>query len=237
MKAFRDYFVLGAIALLLSELTYPHVASLTGWTQPTDAVSLHEHHRALTAAVKDLQAKTYREHVLQLPEDANAWHTTVVYDAKTPVDAPSRQLAANMAATPRLQSLAAQTKLHVFTPQDPLFRDRVSVYYGTTFPQIIVQAGDGQVVYKASGANIPAHGEELADHIATAIRNCDRCRPRPNPQPNPQPTPAPVTPPAIPDIGPTNPADSSERNIPVWLYLIPIVTGALGAFSQAKKEA
>lgn len=112
--------------------------------------------------------KLIRERIIDLPEDGEKWHTTIVYyDPQT--EANSAKLAAQFAATPRLQSLLSQTHVHTWTVKDPIWRARYRGEFNGITPGVIVQNADGDPVYKASGTNLPADGEQLAGEIAAAI--------------------------------------------------------------------
>lgn len=234
MKAFRDNFAFAGVALLMGLAGYAHYVS----QQEKHPDAWQEQQLALVDAVKQLQAREYQEHVVNLPEDASAWHTTLVYATKDASDAPSRTLANAFSTTPRLQTLLKQTTPHYMHPTDLMYRDRIAKYYGSTTPAVIVQMPDGKVVYKKSGDAIPYDGNQLANEIAAAIAACPNCRPRPQPQPSPTPAPTPDTPPAvIPDIGPTpDQQPANDDSVPVWLYLIPVGAGLFGGFRELRKE-
>lgn len=122
------------------------------------------------AAVEKLE-QMIRERVIELPEDGDKWHTTIVYrDPQT--DAASAKLAAQFAATPRLQSLLAQTHVHTWTAKDPIWRSRYAREFGNVAPGVEVQMADGRMIYKASGTNLPEDGEQLAGEIAAAVASC-----------------------------------------------------------------
>lgn len=178
------------------------------------------------------QPLVYEERVLDLPEDAGVWHTTIVYPEKHPSDVASRRLAAALSSEARLRSLLAQTKTHTYATSDPLWRQRLQQHYGVTAPALIVQQPDGRVCYKASGNNLPGDARLLADQIATSLEQC-----RPRPTPTPQPTPAPLTPAVtIPDIGPTTPAALDGDSSLLWMVIVPILAG-LGGLLQEWKQS
>lgn len=146
-----------------------------------------------------------RERVIELPEDGSVWHTIAIYPSTNFQDSPSRTLAANLASTPRLQSLLAQTKKHTYTPADPWVRRWLP---GVATPSLILMRHDGKAIYKASGANLPPDGEQIADDIQLCINerrwiqsvgNCtpDNCPNRDFERPRILDK--------IPDLGPRNP--------------------------------
>lgn len=229
MNAFKSNFAAVGVALLLGLLAYSQ------FVQPNPLDELRANQLAIVEAMRALHVEPQlRERVIELPEDAGAWYTTLVYDAPTPAQPASRQLAAMMATNPRLQSLTAQTKTIIYTPGDRMYQSRFRHYYSSATPQIIVQDPTGKVAFKASGEAIPADAELLADAIAAGIEQCcPRPRPRPD-QPQPQPTPQP-TPATIPDIGPT-PTETPGGDLSPLLFLLPFLAGGAGAFSQLKKE-
>jgi hypothetical protein len=171
-----------------------------------------------------------QERVIVLPEDGERWYTVMVYSNKGKPDSADRQLAAAMATTPRLQSLAAQTKVVVWDDSDVLFNYKFRTYFGESRPVICVQDQHGKVAYKATGANIPADGEMLATEIADGIaRICPRPKP-PQPQPEPEPAPAP-DPVVVPDI---RPEPETPKTNALW-YLLPFLAGGLGAYRAYRR--
>ncbi|HTN73745.1 MAG TPA: hypothetical protein VL096_00810 [Pirellulaceae bacterium] len=209
-QSLRNFSATGVLVLLVLALTTP-------WLEPA------------TVEVKPA-APLYRERVLQLPEDAGVWHTTVVYPEKTPSDAASRRLAAALVADERLRSLIAQTHTHVYSLHDPLWQQRLQKHYGVAAPAIIVQQPDGQVCYKASGANLPTDPSLLADEIAQSLSQC-RPKPTPSPQPTPQPQPA-----LIPDLNTRTPANESDDSHLLWLVTLPILAGLGGLYQEWKQS-
>jgi hypothetical protein len=165
------------------------------------------------------------ERIFTLPEDGDRWHTILIYSDKSLRDPADRQLAGTMAATPRLQSLAAQTAVTVWDDRDPLFAARYKHLLGSVRPAIVVQNTSGTVCYKAAGMNIPRDGEQLADEIATSIGSC---RPKPAPPATP-----PVDPPAdaIPDLRPEAIPGPIDESLP-W-FAFPLIAGSAAAGGYA----
>ena len=166
------------------------------------------------------------ERVINLPEDGGAWHTVLVLD-----DSPmSRHVAGLFNTTPRLQSLAAQTKTYQYPP-DHWWTQKNRPGYPAPLILVMrpsIEAGgtnDYTRVYEQWGSGIPADGERLADDIAKMIgRPCPRPEPAPTPVPQPLPMP-PVAPviPMTPDVAP--PPESNELE---WLIYALIAGGGLG---------
>ena len=224
-KAKMNFAVLG-VAALMAFLVIEHFSS-----QPPKPAR----DTALQSAVNWLLESERREKVVDLPEDGSSWWTVFVWPENKEADPYSRQLSANFAATPRLQSLLAQTKVHNFEPSDRLYQGKYEQYLGGQTPAVLVQRDDGKVAYKASGANIPTDGVKLADDIAKSIEQCFP-RPRPKPTPTPSPTPQPG-PSIVPDIRPDEPEEEeSSDDFPLLLLLLPFLGAGAGAFREFKKE-
>ncbi len=143
-----------------------------------------------------------QEHVIHLPEDGHRYYTTLVTSENWRASPRERELVAWFSGHPRLVSLKSQTHWNHYTDRSPLYRMRIaSAIPPNEIPVLMVQTGDGAVVYKGSAASLPADPSELADQIQQRI---DDCFPRPKP-PTPTPGPAPSPEPApspIPDLGP-----------------------------------
>lgn len=218
----RNFSAAGVAALLLAAI----------WSSATPpAAKLNVEPELPTAE------PTLSERVLELPEDAGVWHTTIVYPQRNPSDAASRRLAAALASEPRLQSLLAQTKTYLYAASDPLWRERLARYYGDATPAIVLQRPDGRVCYKASGANLPAEPTALGDAIAASLA---QCRPRPAPSPTPAPSPSPQPAPTIPDLAPRTPelapSDETGESHVLWMIVIPIAAGLAGLAQEWKQS-
>lgn len=227
MKSFNRNFVLAGVLSLL-------VLAAFGYRQNS---ALQNIQARLSGQVADMSGQVFKERVVDLPEDAGAWYTTLVYRDQA-ADPASRKLASMMAATLQLQSLVAQTKTFVYTPDDPLYKTRYSKTFGGQLPAIQLQDAAGNVVYKASGENIPSDGRKLADEIARQIsrhvERCPDCRPRPKPTPTPKPTP--VTPAVVPDLRPSEETPPEENSFPLLAVLLPFLAGAAGLMQEWKKS-
>lgn len=178
------------------------------------------------------------ERVIDLPEDGQTWSCVFVWPANREADPESRRLAALFASEPRLQSLLAQTKVHHYTPGDPLFQARYAGSMGGETPQFWLLKPDenpseGTAVYAVAGAAIPRSGRQMADTIAAEItRLCPR--PRPKPTPDPVPDPIVVTPPVIPNIEP--PVEPVDDSLPLWVWILPVLAAGAGAINEWKRS-
>ena len=177
---------------------------------------------------QDSEPVDIERRVLQLPEDGDIWHTSLfLHHGWQSIDQ-DRQLAAWFETEPKLASLKAQTKWHLYTDDDPIYLDRFRETV-PVLPAVVVQRSSGEVIYKASGAHLPSRPGPLANDItATINRKCPGpwCRPVPQPVPKP---PEPVVPEpdqtvVIPDTTP--PAESNDGQ---WLLAIAIAGIALTA--------
>lgn len=148
----------------------------------------------LLAETRDLDAKAVGEKVVQLPQDGGKWHLSMWFRNKTD-DTASRRLAGYFATDEILRQITAQTIVHEHDASrpDPVFAER---YADSAAPGVLLQNSRGQVLYKASGDNIPATAAELADEILAAIgikaQDCPDC----------------------PDGNCPLPADTSRRTVP-----------------------
>lgn len=174
------------------------------------------------AGTLNLHHTLITERVIDLPEDGQTWSTVFVWPQNREQCPTSRRLASHFASEPRLQSLLAQTRVHHYHPEDPLFRERYAARMGVTTPQVWILAPDdnpshGTACYWSSGSAIPVSPRQMAEAIVAAIR---RCRPRPTPV-------SPVSPstPQIPQIDPVDPVDDAY---PIWYWIAPILAGGAG---------
>lgn len=130
------------------------------------------------------------ERIVELPDDGDVWHTSVFVHAQWQSLKADRELVAAFETDPRLVSLKAQTKFHLFTDADPTYKQRFAKHV-PTLPAILVQRGNGEVIYKASSTNIDPPA--LGGQVAAGIHNwrCDQngCYPV---QPQPAPAPPPL---------------------------------------------
>lgn len=117
--------------------------------------------------------------VAQPPEDAAAYHLITV--TQNPPSPAETQLLASLQSNARLLRIAESSKQFHWTTSDELYRSRYAAALPpTTLPIIALVRSDGGVIYKASGANIPA-GDALAEAIMGAAFWDRRDNPRPIP--------------------------------------------------------
>lgn len=185
----------------------------------------------LTALEAQAAAPLVSERVIDLPEDGSLWQTIVIYstpDKSAPAD---RRLASELATTPRLVSLQAQTKVYELDPRHWWVAQHAAGY---PLPCVIVQqpSGDNRatVAYKADATALPESGEAMADQIARGIADC---RPRPNPTPTPAPVNPQPIPNTIPNIGPPE-GDEGTNEIGWLAYAIIAAAGLGGAYYGVK---
>ena len=176
------------------------------------------------------------ERIVRLPEDGNAFHVSVFTHDDWQARAQDRQLLAKFDSVPELQSLKTQTFFHHYQPSNRLFnRYRSSL---TELPCVVVQQGDGTVVYKASGAKIPDDSWRLVDDIREALHerfpnvcpgpNC------PDAQPYNDPTLRPVAPKApVPDVGPKQSAKDDVVGVAVVAGLLCLIGGVALAWRRS----
>ena len=159
-----------------------------------------------------------RERVIQLPEDGQAYHTTVVVSANWRERRAERYLLGWFAAHPGLASLKAQTHFHQYDQGSVLYKTRLA-HAVPDAPAVVVQTADGKVVYKASGANLPQSADELASNISISLGGC-RPRPRPPAPPQPQPD-VDVDVHPIPDVAP----QPARPEFPWALLVVAVLIG------------
>lgn len=131
----------------------------------------------ILAATRDLDAKAVGEKIVQLPQDGGKWHLSLWFRNKTD-DTASRRLAGYFSSDEILRQIATQAIVHEHDASrpDPVFAER---YADSAAPGVLLQNSRGQVLYKASGDNIPTTSAELADEILAAIgikaQDCPDC--------------------------------------------------------------
>lgn len=123
--------------------------------------------------------------VMRLPEDGNAYYTTIFNPTDRVVDW--------FDSDARLKSLRKRTHFSTWEKADPMF-SRYKRYHGNSSKTIVlVQDPYGRVVYSSASKPFPKSPSALADAIQGDIEaNChllDRWRERRNPTPEPEPKP------------------------------------------------
>jgi hypothetical protein len=180
------------------------------------------------------------DRVIDLPNDGQAWHTTVVtHEQPRPQE---RQLLAWFDREPELIRLKRQTHFHHYTPKSAVYKN-VEPAVSNGLPAVIVQDGAGAVVYKVSGDNVPSTSWPLVRGIIDCIRaHCPHCpKPKPKPTPEPAPQPVPVEPPSdkpvIPDvIGPDGDTPEDGRDDTVAITVAAFVLAVIGGFVMTARS-
>jgi hypothetical protein len=130
--------------------------------------------------------------IMKLPEDGNAYYTTVFVPASGRSAVP-----AWFESDPRLYSLKRQTHFTTFEADDPMYT-RYKRYHGNSGKTVVLlQDPYGRVIYNSARTGLPRSASSLADAIQQDVANCHifkRWRERRNPTPEPQPAPEPVDP-------------------------------------------
>jgi hypothetical protein len=154
------------------------------------------------------------------PQDATKSYLTVFGQETEP-----RYLAVVTWMNRDLKGLRDQFHFSAIKEGHPMFTQR----YGSTvksLPCVRLQTPDGQVIYQASGDNIPGSPNALKAAIENAQRNCPwRPSPNPDPAPTPDPEPQPVEPQPEPTPDTVEPAPAAP-DFSVWVVLGLVAAGA-----------
>ena len=166
------------------------------------------------------------EEVVNLPEDGNLYHISVVVHDDWQARPVDRQLVGLWSSDRRLLSLRAQTNYHFYTQGDATYQANLA-HAIPDVPAVVVQDASGKVHYKASGNAVAEPKGILKNLLAKICPNCPRPGPKPNDTPAPVPTPQPVVPdtPVIPD---TPFIDETETEQFPWALLVGVVVVAAG---------
>ena len=185
----------------------------------------------------------FTEQVIDLPEDAHAWHTSVFTNVRlTPRE---REILDWFVRDPQLSRLRSQTLFHHYNRTSAVW-PRYANLTSAGLPVVVLQDATGKVIYKASGAAIPRAPWPLIQGIVECIRaHCPHCpRPRPTPQPEPVPEPlpddVPNDKPVIPDIiGPNDdtPSEGRDDTVPVTVavFVASLAAGFLAAARNSRR--
>lgn len=110
------------------------------------------------------------ELVIDLPEDADKWALTVIYEGtKEGFSARDNALRATFAASPRIRSMTVQCHQNTYYSDHPMWTEKYEKTVGGPLPLVMLQEPGGVVVYKASGDNIPYHPDQMADELQYAV--------------------------------------------------------------------
>jgi hypothetical protein len=142
------------------------------------------------------------QRVLELPEDGQAYYTSLFLPANWKADATSRSIYSWFETNEQLRGLRAQTHWNVYDENDLFYRTR---YFkiAPVLPAVVIQDSTGRVVASVTTFSTPEGlVNDLQYGIETGcIRRWRERRepvPAPAPVPAPQPTPGPINgPPAI----------------------------------------
>jgi hypothetical protein len=180
-----------------------------------------------------------QERVINLPQDANKWHVSIVGEGQAYDQLLSWFMNDNLA------KLKAQVHFHTVHSSTEIYKSRYAQSV-KGLPTVRMQNAQGNVMYEAYGANIPMTAEGLYGAMADSVRVAQGWTPilpwrrnhtHPNICPTPQPQPDPVDPvepldpePAPIDNGGAPQLDgpiTSQSPLPVWwMMLLAIVAGA-----------
>jgi hypothetical protein len=178
-----------------------------------------------------------QEQVIQLPQDQGRFYLTVFGN-----DGEYRyeQVKSWIASDPQLNALKTQTIYNTYRVDSVMYRERYAQGI-SDIPCVRLQTAQGQVVFEATGTNIPMSAEALYNGIAEGCRK-RHCRPCPQPAPvNPQPTPVNPSPQPQPPIVKPDPKPV-VHDFPspmVWVGLIVAglaIGGGIGVGGSLKKE-
>lgn len=171
-------------------------------------------------------AKPIRERVVNLPEDGQAWYTTLVLSKSWKEKPLERELVAWFGVVPELASLKAQTHYQIVTEGT---RAHAAEFAKVASPAVIVQDAAGKVYYKASGNGLPADPDRLANEIADCFPH-----PKPGPTPGPSPGPGPTPKPdGVPDIRPNRPNTPDGKPSPEDVPWLGVILAALAGAAAA----
>ena len=181
------------------------------------------------------------EQVIDLPEDAHAWHTSIFTNVR--LTQREREILDWFVSDPQLSRLRSQTLFHHYNRTSAVW-PRYANLTSAGLPVVVLQDASGKVIYKASGEGIPRAPWPLVKGIVECIRahwpHCPRPRPTPQPEPEPEPLPdeVPSDKPVIPDIiGPNDDTPSVGRDdtVPVTAAVF-VVSLAAGFFVAARSN-
>lgn len=223
-----------AFALVAAGLTYNYLS--VAHTQKANAALARRLARIDHKADYAANLAEFGDRVIDLPEDARSWHTSVfTADAPTPRE---RQLLGWFSSDPQLVLLRQQTLFHHYTPRSAVYSRYGNVTAGG-LPVVVLQDATGQVIFKASGENLPSAPWPLVRGIIESIRaHCPHCpRPKPAPEPLPEPDDTPAEKPVVPDIrGPNqNTPRGRDDTLPVTVAVF-IGAIAIGFLAAARRN-
>jgi hypothetical protein len=207
------------------------------WASMTVRIArLEQHEDGSHSRVAELERQVAaEERVLDLPEDANQWHTILILRAGWQNVLAERNAEAMFHSEPLLVSLKHQTHWHLFTTDQAEYQKFRGLVEAT--PCLIVERANGEVVYLESGPDLGKKPHDLTHLIRKAIqRHCPRNRCLPL-----QPVPGKDEPPPkeneIPSVLREEPPPADKKNNLAPLVLVASLGGLLGFAVKFKQAA
>lgn len=231
----------GAIAGVVAMLCIALAVCWIGYQQTTTQKDLA---KVVEVTVWNTDQITARDRVVDLPDDGGYYYTSVFVHADWQSRPQERQLVASFEVEPALVSLKAQTNYNVTTTDSEIFKERWEGYVDA--PAVVIQDEAGQVIWKASGTDIP-QAEAMAPELVQLfnkrpwlkLRPWKRPRPCPCPTPQPQPEPDKVKPDKtvvvkIPDLRPLKKQEAAGSDVWVVLAVACVLAAVLAVVFQFK---
>lgn len=190
---------------------------------------------ALRRAVYAESVAELGDRVIDLPEDAGAWHTSVfTSDKPSPRE---KQILAWFDDETQLRRLKEQTHFHHYTPANSVY-SRYNNLTAGGLPVVALQDASGAVIYKVSGDQVPPAPWPLLRGIIDCIRaHCPHCpRPKPKPEPLPEPDDVPDDKPFIPDVVGPNEDTPIGRDDTLAVTVAVFVLSLAGGFVAAARK-
>jgi hypothetical protein len=107
----------------------------------------------LRTQLRLMESDLVRERLRHLPQDATQWHTSLIVQPDwkdRPAEARAKRV---LESEPHLAALKAQTKFHLLTTDDAIYRRDFSRECPLT-PCLLITRANGDVIYKESGAQL-----------------------------------------------------------------------------------
>lgn len=199
----------------------------------------HEDTQAVKAQVAAIASTPSVQQDIQLPEDGQAYFTSVIVRKNWRQSPRDRELVAWFEQDARLASLKAQTHWRIYEQDDPLFRKNLGHVVGG-FPAMVIQDSTGRVVYSAwdGAGQLAQASSEVGNEVG---RIFGRLRPCPDggcPKPEPKPTPDTdidvnvVPKPIVPNIEPPKPVETPKEEEFPWVVLVlAVIASGLGSLA------
>jgi hypothetical protein len=216
---------------LTAHATRQHESQLTAQIAAVKAKSDYAAQQAAYAA----SVAELGDRVIDLPEDAQAWHTSV-FTGETP-SPQEKQILAWFESDAQLRRLKEQTHFHHYTPASSVYSRYANLTAGG-LPVVALQDPSGVVVFKSSSDQVPPAPWPLVRGIIDCIRaHCPHCpRPKPKPEPTPVPDDVPDDKPLIPDIVGPNEDTPVGRDDTLAVTAAVFVLSLAGGFLAAARK-